>query len=466
MNRLKLHLRKLGAIAILSVLLIPFQNCSKISFKELSSTGEDITSLPEDIEPDLPFEPVEEPPPVVEEPPPVVVEPPPVVVEPPPVVVEPPPVVVVEPPPPPPPQYKMQFSEKSEGYACSPLGSVSVPNDKSGLKTELRYLTSPATLEDAIKVHIRATSYFDESQASLFTKVPETLYLSDVNVPARAFESGFATTDSSVIKDTAGAALIEYFGLKMDTLLKLGPNDPEGYYELATVSDDGTVVQIKENDQWVTIIDNDGNHAPKMGCMSGRIHMTRTTRLPVRIFYNQGPRWIISNVLMWNYRGTSSSTVGAGLPSDTQIKVHCGVESHNMFWNATTSAPQTYINDLVAAQWKTVSTLNFQLPDNEVNPCFFSKYDLNPVLASVGTTKVATLTLSEPAAITVNVYKMAADGTKTFVRTMNLSSSSTHALALDSLSISSVYHLEVFMTIAHKQIKVLKEYAVSFQQVQ
>ena len=457
MNRLKLQVRKLGAIAILTVLLIPFQNCSKISFKDLSSTGEIITALPEEPEAQVPEVPVEEPP--------VAVEPSPIVEEPPPVVEEPPPVVVEEPPPPPPPQYKMQFAEKSEGYSCSPLGSVSVPNDKSGLKTELRYLTSPDTLADEVKVHIKATSYFDETQASLFTKVSEPLYLSDIHVPTRSFESGFAMTDSSVIKDTSGNALIEYFGLKMDTLLKLGPDDPEGYYELATVSDDGTVVQIKENDQWVTIIDNDGNHAPKMGCMSRRIHMTRNTRLPVRMFYNQGPRYLIANVLMWNYRGTSATNVGAGLASDSEIKLHCGKESAHLFWTST-SVQNTYVNELYAVQWKPVSTLNYQLPDNEVNPCFFSKYDLNPALSSVDTTKVATLALSEPAAVSINVYKVEVNGTKTLVKTLSSSSSANHLLAFEGLHISSIYNLEVFMTVAHKQIQVLKEYTLSFQQVQ
>lgn len=244
---------------------------------------------------------------------------------------------------------------------CSPFDPNTLPTEKSGLKTELRYISSNSKMSPEQKNAVLARQYF-ESRSGDFITAPAIIYLPDVNVPTRRFESGFSTSRSTLIKDNQGQVLIEYFALKMESVVQLGPNDPEGYYELATISDDGTVLQIFENNKWVDVIQNDGPHSTRMGCMNRALHFTRNTKLPIRLYYNQGPRTEISNVMIWNYLGASSH-------GDSSIHSYCGQDNSEEFWSSHNSQEGPWVRDLWQQGWKVLAPANFVLPNNESNPC-------------------------------------------------------------------------------------------------
>ena len=354
----------------------------------------------------------------------------------------------------------------SDGFVCSAFGSITVPSEKSGLKTELRYLSSLSTLSKTEKDNTLSTEYFND-QNSNFIKAPETLYLSDVNVTGRSFSAGFTSADGRLLKDNQGATLFEYFGLKMESVLKLGANDTEGYYELSTISDDGTVLQIKENDQWVDLISNDGLHSNKMGCANKKIYFDKTTRVPIRIYYNQGPRLSIANVLLWNYRGKGLA-VTSDLVSDENINKYCGKSSYQYYWSESTSAPGPWITSVFAANWKVLAQDNFLLPDNEVNPCAYSKYDLQPVVsAEINAEKSYTINLKsvDSTILTAKLYQIQDTQNKILIKSINQNEEFSHDFEIGKLDGKFKYQLEVSLELPTKKLKVLRVYNLSFQAI-
>lgn len=348
--------------------------------------------------------------------------------------------------------------EEAGGFVCSPFGATTNQSEKSGLKAELRFLDQGANLTTSQKNSILATQYFND-QDSNFIKKPEVVFLNDVNVPTRIFNQGFEGSDGKVLEDNQGHALIEYFALKMDSVLKLTDTDPEGFYELASIADDGSVVQIKQDDHWVTVISNDGAHSTKMGCMDHKIVLNKTTRLPIRIIYNQGPREQIANVLVWNYRGPAANTA-ANVSSDSSIHGYCGKASTDQFWSSN-SQEGAWITDLKSKGWKVVANGNFQLPDNEINPCAYSKYDVPPVItykSISNSNKAITIETADSTIITVGLYLMHTDGSKELINTHTLPEDVKHVFETGDLILDQKYQLDVIMQIPAKKIKVLKSY--------
>jgi hypothetical protein len=167
---------------------------------------------------------------------------------------------------------------------------------------------------------------------------------------------------------------------------------------------------------------------------------------------------------MWNYRGTSATAVGAGLPTDAQVRTYCGVEDYRYYWNQA-SEVQQYAQYLFSVNWKILKPENFQLPDDEKNPCFYSQYNLNPQITYDSTLHAAKLTLSEAATVTVKIYKLV-DGADS-VLTMTLSSPMglTHTFDVSSLDTSAKYRLEVVMSIPSKQVEVMKKFELTFNKI-
>ncbi len=268
-------------------------------------------------------------------------------------------------------QKSLETIQSTDEYVCSAFDSNQSTNKTEGLKVELRYLKQNTNLSVEQKNSFLSTDYFND-QDSRFTKMNETIYLSEVNVPTRSFTSGFQNTSGGILKDNQGQILNEYFALKMESNLKLDANDAVGYYELSTISDDGTVIQIRQNNQWTTILNNDGSHAPRMGCMSTKVYLDANTRIPIRIYYNQGPRTLIANVLLKNYRG-ENSTSGASVATDSDIHSLCGKSSQDQFYDPQSSQPKAYSQTLSNHGWQVLSSGNFELLDNQVNPCVAGK---------------------------------------------------------------------------------------------
>ncbi len=238
---------------------------------------------------------------------------------------------------------------------CDPMGGGGGTTAKQGIKAEL-----------FSRSQSQARFYKAQDYVDFTTKADQTLFFSEMFVPTRMFDVGFTTQTSGVLKNDVGQTLIEYFGIKMHTSIQLAPTDSEGVYEFALLSDDGSVMKIKNGDSYSEIINNDGDHPTRMGCSSHRITMTKATKLETEILYYQGPRYHISNILLWR-KLSDAEAAGA----DTA----CGVSGNDHWFNPNNnSQPTANFNALFTRGWNVVSQDNFYLPqesteNTQFNPC-------------------------------------------------------------------------------------------------
>ncbi len=259
---------------------------------------------------------------------------------------------------------------------CDPFngGTTTQKNYQKGIKAELFYRT--ATMPRWYKT----TDY-----VQLAKKSEQNIFLSDINVPTRIFSEGFATTQGQMLKDDQQNKLIEYFGLKMTTNLILSDEDDAGYYELALLSDDGATLTLKSNSIEAVdevIVNNDGDHPTKMGCSTHTVRMVKNVMVPVELAYYQGPRYHISNILMWR----KSSVAG----QDSM----CNQLGNNLFFNPDAhSAPQAAYASLLSRGWKALTPNNYMVSQSQAdyNPCVPGT---NPVISELNMGEVILSTVS------------------------------------------------------------------------
>ncbi len=242
---------------------------------------------------------------------------------------------------------------------CDPFGGDPSANFTNGIKASLHYrLATQPRMYSALDM----TSFAFKSQQKLF--------FSDLNVPTRMFTEGFLNQTNDVLNNDQNQKLIEFFGLKFESALRLDESDEEGTYQFATLSDDGVVMKTFENGAWTNLITNDGDHPTKLGCSSRNVNMTRNTTLPFEYHYYQGPRFHISNMLLWR-------KVTANTPAENK----CGVQGNEYWFNPNNSSlPQDAFNQLLSRGWKIVAKKNFWITNpnstqgdvgilKEYNPC-------------------------------------------------------------------------------------------------
>jgi hypothetical protein len=243
----------------------------------------------------------------------------------------------------------------SNKLVCDPFNTPEVITStayQKGLKASLHYLDA------GMPRLYKATDYVQFGKKS-----DKTVFLTDVNVPTRMFTEGFSTPSGQTLAKDSGEKLIEFFGLKMTSNLILTDLDEPGEYELAMLADDGSNLILKSGDgdnADELIINNDGDHPTRMGCANRTIRIVRNALLPIEITYYQGPKYHISNVLMWR----KSTTAGQD-PS-------CGKLGNNLFFNPNNkSEPQQAYKDLEARGWKVLKPDNFVVSVDKVdyNPC-------------------------------------------------------------------------------------------------
>lgn len=251
---------------------------------------------------------------------------------------------------------------------CDPFGGVSSNTLDQGIKASLHY-----------RISGMPRMYSSLDYVSFARKSEQKLFFADINVPTRKFENGFSTQANDVLKDDENNRLIEYFGVKFETIFKLSANDEEGDYEFALLSDDGVTLKsitgTKENPVITDIIKSEGDHPTKMGCASKSIRMTYDTALPLELTYYQGPRYHISNVMLMRKADVAGQDV------------ECGKGGNNYFFNENDSQPKQAYKDLIARGWKVVPKENFFIPKAEsYNPCIvgtvpvISNFKVNEVI--------------------------------------------------------------------------------------
>jgi hypothetical protein len=182
-------------------------------------------------------------------------------------------------------------------------------------------------------------SYFQDS-----LKVDTNIFFSTINTPNHSFSEGFKTSDGTVLTNSSGQKLFEWFGLLMQGRIILGPNDPEGEYEFATISDDGAELEIDSGNGMESIINYQNTTSAILNCSTVSFKMDHKSSFPFQIKYFQGPRFYIAIMLMWRLKTPQTPSA-------------CGNASQ------ATSASNAY-------KWKTLLAENYLLPQQvPVNPC-------------------------------------------------------------------------------------------------
>jgi len=201
----------------------------------------------------------------------------------------------------------------------------------------------------------------DDYQSPEAIEVPGKLYLTKLDVPTRAFDTGFPRLDGSILQTNDGVDLHEYFSIEFRTSLKLGEVNESGWYEFAMLSDDGARMTIEETGE--QYISHPEKTPTKMLCGNRAIYLEQGESLPVNIQYFQGPKKHIALSLMW--RKATGEEDGGLDPS-------CGKSGNGLFFdsNVMPSEPQAEYRGLIDRGWEVVPAHVFRIPRDEyMNPC-------------------------------------------------------------------------------------------------
>jgi len=236
---------------------------------------------------------------------------------------------------------------------CDPLAGETSNDPTSGLLGKL-ILRTPEMGNKVSSV----MDYYNKGQ-----KLEQNLYFADVNVPTRPFTKGFSTQDGQVLVDGSGQKLVEHFAIEYSSILKLGPKDKPGHYEIGLLSDDGARLFVKENDTWKELTNNDGEHPTRMGCPYRTVEMKADTELPIRLLYYQGPKYHIANMLVWKRHAKAQTWKN---PSDHSL---CGYQGTSIFFNPNNGKPLLGALLLSATGWDVISKASFKMPPKVTNPC-------------------------------------------------------------------------------------------------
>lgn len=269
------------------------------------------------------------------------------------------------------PDYKLKISSH-KNYICEPFSvATQVTTGMNGLKAQLAFVTPNSDQELDFVRSLGAKAYWTNT-SSLITRPTNSIFFSQVNVVPILFDQGFSTGANEYLEDTSGNKLVEWFGLKYETYLSLADADQEGFYKLASVSDDGVVIEAFLDNQWVQILDNDGAHSPRFKCQNELLYLDKKSKIKLRIYYNQGPRIKIANVLMFKH-------VGSNPPTPNTIVNGCEMNgSHQIYTNPEIgpSVGTEQYATLINNGWKVIPPQNFLLTDGEVNPCTVNNMNL------------------------------------------------------------------------------------------
>ncbi len=250
-----------------------------------------------------------------------------------------------------------------ERTVCDPFNAGVSARDR-GLVGNLLYL------EDHQPRYTSARDYITNG-----TPVQSTLYFDKLYIPTRAFDLGFYTQDGTLVLNQHDQPLYEYFGLRLESQLQLAPGEAAGWYQMAALSDDGSVLSLKSSDGVLTpLIDNDGTHPTRMGCAMKSVYLNAGERLPFVMEYYQGPRFHISMVLLWR-------PLPAGADPNAAVSdVECGRSGNGRYFNSTVipSAPTATYYEMLVRGWKPLSNQNYYFPEQASNPCGIQ----NPLIIS------------------------------------------------------------------------------------
>ncbi|MBN8541895.1 MAG: hypothetical protein J0L82_16000 [Deltaproteobacteria bacterium] len=229
---------------------------------------------------------------------------------------------------------------------CDPFDPSNVVSPLSGLKGTIHSWPVASKSKPNSSLDLIRLGY----------RIDADLFLNKVDVPTRMFDTGFTSADGKALVNEDDELLTEWFALELKSRLKLASDEPEGLYQLAVLSDDGSTLFLTEQAQESTLISNEGAHQTKLGCASKSIAMTKDLRLPMRLTYFEGPRYHIALTLMWRkVDGTSGSLA----------EKECRAEGNEYFFKPATNsavavAKAPYLG-MLERGWRPLKAENFEL---------------------------------------------------------------------------------------------------------
>ncbi len=241
-----------------------------------------------------------------------------------------------------------------ERTVCDPFNAGSSAQDH-GLVGHLLYL------KDDQPRYTSVNDYIEYGEP-----IESTLYFDKMFIPTRAFDLGFYTQDGTLVLNQNDEPIYEYFALRLESKLKLAPSEPAGWYQMALLSDDGSILSEKMPDGSLQeIVNNDGNHPTRMGCGSRSIYMDHNTEKSVVLAYHQGPRYHIAMTVMWRPVPVDVD------PNDPINDIECGRSGNSRYFDSTQvpSQPQLPFYELLERGWKPLENVNYRFPEQALNPC-------------------------------------------------------------------------------------------------
>ncbi|MBY0470270.1 hypothetical protein K2X30_03815 [bacterium] len=251
-----------------------------------------------------------------------------------------------------------QVTVNPDQQVCNPFGGGSSAGRNHGLKAKLSYAPSNAT------VHPQVLGDF----LTMGTPVNVDLFFNDVFVPTRPFDSGFLTQAGNVLTTPNGDTLYEWFRIDFESNVVLGSSDPVGKYQFALMSDDGSLLKIKEFGQYNILVNNDRTTSSSLKCASRSVEMNASTMVPIQLGYFQGPRYHIALAVLWRQVPANLSPADEAL---FMVDQACDTYGNGQFFDSTQNppAPSSVWNGMMSRGWKVLKSENYLLPGTTVNPC-------------------------------------------------------------------------------------------------
>lgn len=248
-----------------------------------------------------------------------------------------------------------------ERTICDPFGTNSSAHQDRGLVAHMVYLDEtmpPLNGEPSLK---QAAQYYEIGNV-----ISSTFYFDRLFVPTRRFDLGFYTQAGDLILNHKNEPLYEYFALRFETQMQLSSTEASGWYQVALLSDDGSVLtQVLESGERKVIVNNDGDHPTKLKCSEEAIYLEQGKKYPMIIDYYQGPRYHISMNVLWRPMPD---------PDDATrplVDPLCGQQGNSLYFDYSTvpSTPQAPFYELLSRGWKVLENENYHFPSQTQNPC-------------------------------------------------------------------------------------------------
>lgn len=245
----------------------------------------------------------------------------------------------------------------SPTVVCDPFGGTG--DNKHGLKGNLYYFNDNEVADKSNLPYSSVSDFFTKGH-----NANVDLYMSYLYTPTRAFDSGFATTDGTILQKSDGTKLFEYFGIDMKGGIQLATGATKKKYQFAILSDDGAKLYITTKSATGAetknlVVDADGDHASLFRVARMPIELSSTDRLKIEIQYYQGPRYHISLILLWREWNDSNWLD----PKD-------GVSGNDTFFNSSVSpsSAQPAWTDIMT-RWSVVPGEVLYIEGGGTNPC-------------------------------------------------------------------------------------------------